>query len=332
MKATLTIFIFLGFSLGVSASDLFEDKQTLEVEIGGPLNSLIHHMEEELEYPFILKTEGLDYKIRMRARGHSRKKVCVFPPLRVEFGSNLPGQSLFFGQDDLKLVTHCHQSDKAQANTLKEYAAYQFFLLISEAAFRVRLLQINYVDTDGKRDTRRYGYLIESWGELAGRIGGEKARLSGISRKMLNDQQEALVYVFQYLIGNTDWSMVTSEGDDECCHNGKLVEKNQELLYVPYDFDLSGLVNANYAHPDDSLRIKRVTQRLYRGFCLDPEILSGAIQTIRSHQSDFRTIVDNLPALSEREKKKAHRFLERFFDEAENEEKILKEFEQRCLD
>jgi len=149
---------------------------------------------------------------------------------------------------------------------------------------------------------------------------------------MLNDQQEALVYVFQYLIGNTDWSMVTSIGNDECCHNGKLVEKNQELLYVPYDFDLSGLVNANYAHPDGSLRISRVTQRLYRGFCLDPEILSGAIQTIRSHQSDFSKIIDNLPVLSKREKKKTNRFLERFFDEAENGEKMLKKFEQRCLD
>jgi len=168
MKTILTLFVFLGFSLGVSASDLFEDKQTLEVELSGPLNSLIHHMEEELEYPFVLKTEGLDYKIKMRARGNSRKEVCVFPPVRLEFEDNLPEQSLFFGQDDLKLVTHCHKSDKAQANTLKEYAAYKFFLLISEAAFRVRLLQINYVDTDGKRDTRRYGYLIESWGELAG--------------------------------------------------------------------------------------------------------------------------------------------------------------------
>ena len=36
---------------------------------------------------------------------------------------------------------------------------------------------------------------------------------------------------------------------------------------MPYDFDFSGLVNARYASPDPSLSIRRVRQRLFRGFC-----------------------------------------------------------------
>jgi hypothetical protein len=314
------------------ASDLFENDQALEVKLTGPLNSLIHHKEDEQTFPFILSTEGIDLQIMVRVRGHSRKEICVFPPLRLEFGAAVPDNSVFFGQDDLKLVTHCNKSSAAQANTLKEYAAYRFFNLISDASYRVRLLHIDYSDTEGKRSTDRWAYVIEPTGALADRIEGERARLPAISQKSLNEQQEALVYVFQYLIGNTDWSMVSADNSDECCHNGKLIKKEQKLLYVPYDFDLSGLVNANYAHPDPSFRIKRVTQRLYRGFCIDQQVLRSAIQEARSHEADFQMIVDDLPVVSKSVKTKMHRFLDRFFKEANNEDKILESFEKRCLD
>lgn len=332
MKRLLTLCGLLGVSLQVSAGDLFSSNHPLEVELSGPLNTLIHHKQDEQEFSFVLSAEGLDQPVQMNARGNSRKRVCVFPPLRIEFGKNIPEQSSFSGQDDLKLVTHCHKSEKAQANTLKEYAAYQFFNLVSDAAYRTRLLNINYVDSDGKRNTQRYGFLIESTADVVKRIDGKRVKPKAISRGILDDRQEALVYVFQYLIGNTDWSMVSPEGENECCHNGKLIEKDQKLLYIPYDFDLSGLVNANYAHPDGSMRIKRVTQRLYRGFCLSPDVLRAAIQTIRSHQDHFITIINELPALSNGQRKKTRRFLDRFFNEAADEEKILESFEKRCLD
>ena len=332
LKACLITIGLLVFSFQSAASDLFENDPVLEVKLTGPLNSLIHHKKDERTYPFVLNTEGIDHQVLARARGHSRKQVCVFPPLRLEFGAGVPDKSVFFGQDDLKLVTHCNKSSKAQANTLKEYAAYRFFNLLSDASYRVRLLHIDYSDTEGKRNTDRWAYVIEPTGALADRIEGERARLPAISQKSLNDQQEALVYVFQYLIGNTDWSMVSEENSDECCHNGKLIKKDQKLLYVPYDFDLAGLVNASYAHPDPSFRIKRVTQRLYRGFCMDQQVLGSAIQKVRSHETDFQKIVDTLPVVSKSVKTKMHRFLDRFFKEANNEDKILESFEKRCLD
>ena len=331
-KFYLWICVLPGFSLNVAAASLFESNDILTVELSGPLNTLIRNKEDEQAYAFVLRTDGLDLSIMVSARGNSRKRVCKFPPLRLEFGAEIAEQSVFFGQDDLKLVSHCHNSKMAQANTLEEYAAYRFFALLSEAAYRVRLLQIGYQDTEGKRDALRYAFLIESTDALAERIGGERARLPAISLKSLHDQQQALVYVFQYLISNTDWSLVTAVDDDECCHNGKLIEKDQKLLYIPYDFDLSGLVNASYANPDDLPRARKVTKRLYQGFCMDQRVLRQAIQTIRSHQDDFKTIVDNLPVLNEADNKKTYRFLDKFFEEANDEEKIVKSFEQHCLD
>ena len=331
-KYCLAICGLLTFSIQTIAADLFENSETLVVELSGPLHTLLRNKEDRQEYPFVLSANGLNQTVMVRARGNSRMGICDFPPLRIQFNLDTSEQSVFAGQDSLKLVTHCHDSERAQANTLQEFAAYQIFKLMSETAYRVRLLHITFTDTEGNKSTTRYGFLIESTGAMAKRVGGTRAHVPAVSLKSLNDQQEALVYVFQYLIANTDWSMVSAEGDDECCHNGKLIKKNHELFYVPYDFDMSGLVNAKYAQPDGSLRIKRVTQRLYRGFCLDQEALRHAIQTTRSHQDDFKTIVDKLPAMSEKERKKTDQFLERFFEAARDEEKILRLFEKRCLD
>jgi hypothetical protein len=51
---------------------------------------------------------------------------------------------------------------------------------------------------------------------------------------------------------------------------------------VPYDFDFSGLVNARYATPDPSLKIRRVRQRLFRGFCPDQ---------VKRPQADYDAVV-----------------------------------------
>lgn len=317
-------------SLPSFASGLFEDDQALRVHLKGPLSSLIRDKENEKAYPFTLHLDGIEHQVRVRARGNSRKRVCKFPPLKLEMDKDPPRESPFHGQTSLKLVTHCQASLSAEINGLQEYAAYRFFNLLSPASFRVRLLQISYFDTDKEQGIERYGFVIEPVDALADRINGEQVKPAAVSLNSLNDQQEALVYVFQYLIGNTDWSLVSSQGSDECCHNGKIINRNQDFFYIPYDFDLSGLVNARYAYPDNSLPIKKVTQRLYRGFCLDQETLRSAIRTVRSREADLKHILDNLPGLSQSELKKMYRFVDRFFEESDDEEKILKSFKRQC--
>ena len=44
------------------------------------------------------------------------------------------------------------------------------------------------------------------------------------------------MFIFQYLIGSTDWSIVAAEADEYCCHNVDLFEIDASLLVVPYDF------------------------------------------------------------------------------------------------
>ncbi|HKN58729.1 MAG TPA: hypothetical protein VJV97_07735, partial [Gemmatimonadaceae bacterium] len=55
-------------------------------------------------------------------------------------------------------------------------------------------------------------------------------------------------------------------------HNVELYFGNDGTVApIAYDFDFAGVVNATYAVPDDRLGLPNVRQRLFRGYCTDPE-------------------------------------------------------------
>jgi hypothetical protein len=233
----------------------------------------------------------------------------------------------------LKVVTHCNEKTRDAGNVYNEYLAYRIFNLLSDASYRVRLLRIKYVDTDGRLDiaSPQFAFALESNKALAVRIGGTPAKLPGVPYSRIDDAQATLIYVFQYLIGNTDWSLVTADTDEFCCHNGDLFERQGKLVMVPYDFDLAGLVDASYARPDSSLRIKSVKSRRYRGYCTSPESVQNALHIIQEHRSEILELAASIPATSAKELEKRQDYLSDFFAESENEEKLLKNFARRCL-
>ncbi|MGB5447384.1 MAG: hypothetical protein WBM80_00495, partial [Woeseiaceae bacterium] len=166
---------------------------------------------------------------------------------------------------------------------------------------------------------------------LAERNGGSVVDTRRVTKNYLDESQTALAYIFQYLIGNTDWGLVRAIDEDTCCHNGLLVAIGERHFYVPYDFDRSGLVNARYARPDPSLRIKRVTQRAYRGYCMPGEAVREGLRVILDHHDDIIRVIRELPSLSEKDIESRTRFVDGFFEAAANEDKLLRRFESRCL-
>ena len=316
------------------ASPLFEDPSVLEVQLTGPLQTLIKSSEDRPEFPFVMRSDGVDMDVAVRVRGKSRVGICEFPPLRLNFKSSQAAQTAFEGQGVLKLVTHCLNSDSGENNLLQEYLAYRIFGLLSDVAYRVRLLHITYRDTDERLDPHareRYGFVIEPTAQLAERVAGTRQHLPGVALRQLDPQQAALVYVFQYMIGNTDWSFVVPTGEEDCCHNGDLVEIGAGIYYVPYDFDLAGIVNAKYAKPDPSLRLRNVRMRRYRGFCSDTDVLRDAIGLVNSRRDDILRTVRDTPGLTVKEAEQTLDYLGGFFEKAGNEEKLLKSFERQCI-
>ena len=303
------------------------------MRLSGPVTATIRDRKDREERVFVIEVDGVEEEIRVRVRGSSRSQrdVCAFPPLRLHFGD---AGGVFTDQHKLKLVTHCRNNDAGDANAMEEYLAYRILSLLTPDAFRVRPLRITYNDTDNKlsRGARhRYGFLLESTGELGTRRGGKFIDIPHISIAQLDPAHSALVYVFQYLIGNTDWSLVAADGEDYCCHNGRPLQVGDVIRYVPYDFDLAGLVNAPYATTDPRLHLRSVRVRRYRGFCTDRDLLRSTVRTIAQRKQEIHQLVRTTPGLGDRHKKFASAYLDQFFNAAQEEDALLDRFESRCL-
>ena len=318
-------------SAAAGASPLFDDDSLLELELRGPLRETLRDTEERAERPFVLSVDGKDLDVMVRVRGKSRAETCSFPPLRLDFSN--PADPVFAGQDSLKLVTHCNRASSYEINVLEEYAAYRLVALLVPSAMRVRLVRVRYIDTEkpGKDPLERFGFLLEPKEQLAQRVGGEVAELRGVVLNRLERQQAANVFVAQYMIGNTDYSLVMAKGDDACCHNGILVELRDQLLYVPYDFDRSSLVDPSYAKSSISGG-RRVRDRRYAGYCMDGLDLEAAIRRAQEAREHIYAEMAVVARVSGRELRRATRFLDGFFREAENPAELSARLEKRCLD
>jgi hypothetical protein len=328
--------VLLTTMLSSGSTALFATGDVLDVELHGPVKELLADKANR-QRSFQIIANGIQQPVSVKTGGRSRRKVCDFLPLRLYFdpdsGAGPAAQSsIFSGQQLLRVVTHCNFSARSEVDLIEEYLAYRILNLITESSYRVRLLRIKYVDTGQVGESMtHYAFATESEFELARRMGGRVLRISALPKKRLNEEHAAVIYIFQYLIGNTDWSLVTGTGDDKCCHNGQLIDVGSEIFYIPYDFDLAGLVNPSYARPDPSLRIDRVTRRLYRGYCGPPDVLRTALGRIAAHRESILNLYRQVPVLSSAERDKSIKFIEGFFRKAEDQEKLLELFQRRCL-
>jgi hypothetical protein len=200
--------------------------------------------------------------VRAKVHGIWRLAHCEFPPLRLNFASKDTKNTLFEHVDKPKLTSYCRDADAYEQYVLQELQLYRIYQLLTPMSHRVRLLRITYADgANGKTEAVRYGFLLEDPDQMAARLGGKITKLKGAGIGDFDEQPLAVTYVFQYFIGNTDFSFNQQ-------HNGEIVAlPDGRNLPVAYDFDFAGAVNARYATPDPSVRIKRVRDRKFRGYC-----------------------------------------------------------------
>ena len=204
--------------------------------------------------------------LRARTRGIWRLKTCDFPPLRLNFSGATAKGSLFDKLDKPKLVSYCEDRDGYEQYILQELQLYRIYRLLTPVSHHARLVKLTYADSgSGKVRARRYGFVLEEPNALAARLGGKIMDQQGAGPGVLDPYHDALMGVFQYMIGNTDFSI-------SALHNVELFFKpDGTIIPIAFDFDFSGAVNARYAVPDAKLNIPNVRQRLFRGYCTDAD-------------------------------------------------------------
>jgi hypothetical protein len=319
---------------------LFENAWLIEATIRAPIGTIMKNRseEEEFEGTFTYKTlsgEQQELKLKVQIRGHFRadKKICDFGPLRLNFKKKQVAGTEFAGQDKLKLVTHCQNKNPTYEQLmLKEYLTYKMFSSVTENAFRVRLLKITYIDSEGNSSNRtHYSFLIEHRKKLAARIEMEPGNAESITFSQLDNPQTNLVTVYSYLIGNTDFSAVLGPKQDRCCHNVELFKNsNDQYVPIPYDFDFSGMVDAPYAAPNSRFDIDKVTERKYRGLCKNNDLLENSFTLFNESQAEILSMIENFDPLVGVARNQMKRYVKRFYKDISNDGKVQKYFVKEC--
>ena len=197
----------------------------------------------------------------------------------------------------------------------------------------MRLLRITYVDTD--KDDREHvelGFLIEHKDQVARRIGLAVNEGSETSIDALDARHTNLGSVYQLLIGNTDFSPIRAAPGEACCHNYVLfgAEKGR-MLAIPYDFDMSGIVDAPHASPNPRFGLRNVQDRLYRGRCVNNEHVEASVQAFLDQKQAIYDLINTNELLQPGKRKGTLRFLNEFFTTIESPDRVRRQLTGKCL-
>ena len=335
------LLLLLGLAAGAAAQQpdpLFLSDTTVRVRLVSEFDTIVTERPDlpgKLSYTADDGTSvELDVGVRTRGNFRRREDICPFPPLRLNFKKEQVKGTLFDGQDKIKLVTHCRPSSNIyEQAVVAEYLAYRVLNLLTDFSFRARLLRVEYAQSPEDEGFETLAFLIEPGDSLARRIGVPELEVEQTDFAYLDAKHQNLMSVFQFFIGNTDFSPVRIGRKDDCCHNYALFGAPGELPYyaIPYDFDMSGFVYTPHSAPNPKLRIDSVRERLYRGRCSTNEFLPHSINLFVERRQAIKDLVSDQEELGARTRRELMSFIDSFYPTVTRERRLDREIVRRCL-
>ena len=319
------------FSYRNSLFSELEEQQYDEVTLFLDLDGLFQHKqiknfkEQEVHIRFENAAGStLNLPVKISPRGVYRRQFCDFPPLKLNFSKKKLKERGFTGKfDKYKLVTHCRNSDESTQTVLKEFSVYKMYNKLTPASFKVHLLKIKYQDIhDANYSIDQYAFIIEENDEMAKRLGGQLVDRWGTPSSQFTKESFYNTMVFNYMIGNLDWSIRHQK-------NLKFVSKgqNEQLILVPFDFDLCGIVSPEYAVLNADFNQKSIEDRFCKGKFENESAMLETVKRFQALKADFVDVYRDLVAMDNSHRTKMTRFLASFYgvlgDEAELEEVFL---------
>lgn len=324
LLAVCFFFSFQTTAQQIDSIKFFTDEQLIETTLTTDIRALQNEKQgvEDLQ-PATIKmkfADGTEIEEAIQAgpRGNFRRGYCRIPPIRLQFRNPTAPRLSSLGK--LKLVIPCGANTGDEELLLKEYLVYKIYNQLTDMSFRVRLMKLTFNDTRGKiKPFSQYAFLIEDDGDMARRNGCKKKEHGQTLTEATDRQTMTMVSIFEYMIGNTDWSVPND-------HNVELIYSKTQPNYppytVPYDFDYCGLVDASYAIPNEIIGTEKVTERVYRGFPRRMDEIQATLAIFRAKKDSILSLVSNFTLLSERVRSSMTRYLKEFFTMIESQNQV----------
>jgi len=331
-QVNLLLLLFIGFfSFGQNSDGytlLFQNEEPLKIKLKYHNKNLKKEIIDTILFDSQISYEqdGVwkDVDVKLRSRGNFRRNTCYWVPVKVKIKKSAAKGTIFQGNKSLKLVLPCMKEPDNNDNIMKEYIAYKLYEQISPYHFNARRVDVDFTEIYGRKDKERKmvqlkGFLIEDDDIVAKRFDG-KVVDRFIHPLAMDAETSVQNAFFNFLIGNTDISVAYQ-------HNAKLLYIGKRLIPLSYDFDMTGFVNPSYATVNETLGIKTVKDRIYRGFKRDGSILESVRQHYISKKVELTSILEAHASQfdNEREYKETYKFLNSFYEVLENDKKFKSE-------
>jgi hypothetical protein len=298
---------------------LFDSDKLLEVSLRFDLTKYLRKTLNGQSLDAVMtfhlsETDSVNKNIRLTNRGIFRLQTCSFSPMELNF------KKADFEYADLnkitkvKLVTHCESGNLYDEYVLREYLVYKLFNVLTDTSFRVRLLRINYIDTQrNRKPIRQYGFLIEPVSLLAARTNSSVVKLKTLSQKNIIPDVMDRLAIFNYMIGDYDWSLPGLH--NVAVLNPLKINSSGLGIAIPYDFDLTGVVNAVYAVPSAETGLTSIRDRIFLGICRSKEVFEKDLYKFLDKKEELYEVINKFPYLNQKSKKDIINFLDEFFDQ-----------------
>lgn len=336
MKTAFKFFvsaIFFLYSVSILAQQpidrvkFFEDNSQITVELEMDHKDLLGKKESERYLPAKISMKFEDGTtaagdLQLTVRGNFRKETCYMPGLRLDFKNSTSIALSKLGRP--KMVCGCSSGSDNESLVMKEFLVYKMFNLMTDKSLRVRPMVVTYNDAAGKRKPyTQFAFLIEDIDEMAKRNGMVEVEGTVFQTEVTDRDHMTMISLFQYMIGNTDWSVPNY-------HNIKLIGPKDDLnarpFAVPYDFDICGFVDPPYATVDEQLGISGVKERLYRGFPRTFDEIKAACKKFIDLKDKFYALVNDNPVLSSKDKSRSLSFIDDFYKIINDDKQIQRTF------
>jgi len=325
ITAILLIVVFTNYSFATPSNvtkSIFDElsyQEELEVTMEMDMNAVFGNRRNTDKHPttfsYLDKNgNAQSWNIKVKLRGKYRRTRCeAMAPLKLNFKKDDLKAAGLAKFDDMKLVNHCVMNKKeAKELLVKEYLAYKIYNQISDKSFRVQFLKITYKDVVTGNEKIQWGFLIEDTAELRARINAKKVKVEyNLPRENFNEEELLTASLFQYMIGNSDWSTGR-------VHNVKLVQSNSKLIIIPYDFDFSGLVKASYVKLDSELGLTSKTDRIYLGFEEDIIQTPETLEIFYNKKEIIIKTIKDCKMTSAKNRREMTRYINSFYDNIDN--------------